>query len=286
MGSSEGSREAGESAGGWTARLWTLSGVLWGILLGAGAAMAVGGTAASFLWLYVFGDDPWPAWSRRAILAAGGSAAALALGTAAWAGRRHGLRAATGSPAERRLSRRRAMLTLLAALLGLGALGVAAWRQQAEATARREARDEAAGYLETRHRIRSLEMRRERDSLRLILRAVGPSPGRYAVSWRLGTVSGSEPLWTGADTVRLAAGRGRLERRIPERDLLRWAAVRVGLGAGSRGSADVILRTRVTLHPLPTPELDDRLEEADWNGLLVGRESAAEATLRVTVPSR
>lgn len=37
--------------------------VIGGALLGYALLLVVAGGVIGFLWLYVFGDDPWPAWS-------------------------------------------------------------------------------------------------------------------------------------------------------------------------------------------------------------------------------
>lgn len=37
--------------------------IIGGALLGYALLLVVAGGVLGFLWLYVFGDDPWPAWS-------------------------------------------------------------------------------------------------------------------------------------------------------------------------------------------------------------------------------
>lgn len=49
--------------------------------------MTLGGGAAGFAWIFLFGDDPWPKWGEWLIVAialAGGLAGAGLLGLAAW----------------------------------------------------------------------------------------------------------------------------------------------------------------------------------------------------------
>lgn len=56
--------------------------------IGGWAGMiAIGGGAAGVAWIFLFGDDPWPAWSEPVIVLialAGAVAGAVATGVAAW----------------------------------------------------------------------------------------------------------------------------------------------------------------------------------------------------------
>ena len=40
--------------------LHVLTGVVWGMVIGAPAAVFTVAAAAGFSWLYLFGDEPWP----------------------------------------------------------------------------------------------------------------------------------------------------------------------------------------------------------------------------------
>jgi hypothetical protein len=49
--------------------------------------MLIGGAAAGFAWIFLFGDDPWPAWSEPLIMfvaLAGAAAGAAILGSGVW----------------------------------------------------------------------------------------------------------------------------------------------------------------------------------------------------------
>jgi len=54
--------------------------VIGGAFLGYAMLLVVFGAVAGFLWLYVFGDDPWPEWSDYVL-----GAAIFIGGLAAWA---------------------------------------------------------------------------------------------------------------------------------------------------------------------------------------------------------
>ena len=61
----------------WLALLISIIG---GALLGYALLLAIGGAVLGLLWLYVFGDDPWPVWSEYVL-----GAAIVIGGLAAWA---------------------------------------------------------------------------------------------------------------------------------------------------------------------------------------------------------
>jgi hypothetical protein len=44
--------------------------ILGGAIAGYAMLLAVGGAIFGFLWIYVFGDDPWPKWSDYVLGAA------------------------------------------------------------------------------------------------------------------------------------------------------------------------------------------------------------------------
>jgi len=61
--------------------------IVGGAIAAYAVLIAVGGAVAGFLWLYVFGDDPWPAWSDYVLgpaIVGGGLAAWAFCGVAIW----------------------------------------------------------------------------------------------------------------------------------------------------------------------------------------------------------
>ncbi len=42
--------------------LFTINGIIWGVILGALAAYFIGGGVSGLFYIYVFGDNEWPAW--------------------------------------------------------------------------------------------------------------------------------------------------------------------------------------------------------------------------------
>ena len=61
----------------WLALLLAIVG---GAAAGYAMLLAVGGAVLGFLWIYVFGDDPWPKWSDYVL-----GTAIVVGGLAAWA---------------------------------------------------------------------------------------------------------------------------------------------------------------------------------------------------------
>ena len=61
--------------------------ILGGAIIAYCLLIAVGGVVLGIMWLYVFGDDPWPAWSDYVIGSAiviGGAVAWLASARMIW----------------------------------------------------------------------------------------------------------------------------------------------------------------------------------------------------------
>lgn len=57
------------------------------VLGGWAGLMTLGGGAAGFAWIFLFGDDPWPTWGEWLILAfaiIGAAGGAVILGLAGW----------------------------------------------------------------------------------------------------------------------------------------------------------------------------------------------------------
>jgi hypothetical protein len=54
--------------------------IIGGAILGYALFLLVAGAVLGFLWLYVFGDDPWPKWSETVL-----GAAIIVGGCACWA---------------------------------------------------------------------------------------------------------------------------------------------------------------------------------------------------------
>ncbi len=101
-----------------TRTIWMLAGLAWGLLVG----LAVSLQTAAFLfgvgWLFVFGDNPWPAAVGPVVLSmtiASGLVPAFLLG---WIGRRLGI-AFESETRQRLRARRRGWTVLAVATVGI-----------------------------------------------------------------------------------------------------------------------------------------------------------------------
>ena len=56
-----------------------LMAIVGGAIAAWGATLGFAGALGGFLWIFVFGDDPWPTWTNYA-----GGIAAFAVGAATW----------------------------------------------------------------------------------------------------------------------------------------------------------------------------------------------------------
>ena len=107
-----------------TRTIWTLAGLSWGLLVGLAVALQTAAVLFGVGWLFVFGDDPWPAAAGPAIVSATVLAGLVPTFLLGWLGRRLGI--AFESEARQRLRARRRGWTVLALAIVAAALGVAA----------------------------------------------------------------------------------------------------------------------------------------------------------------
>jgi len=107
-----------------TRTIWTLAGLSWGLLVGLAVALQTAAVLFGVGWLFVFGDDPWPAAAGSAIVSATVLAGLVPTFLLGWLGRRLGI--AFESEARQRLRARRRGWTVLALAIAAAALGVAA----------------------------------------------------------------------------------------------------------------------------------------------------------------
>jgi hypothetical protein len=167
--------------------MYALAGTSWGLVLGVVAAVTAVAYALGFSWLFLFGDDPWPAnigW----VYLAGGIAVFLAvfalfLGVGYRRGRR--LEARGAGAAE---IRRGAWLITGSLALGLGLLGMLALTARADnrAAAIRAEEDAAfAELLSRRHEITDWLSEGREESVAVHLILTGSRRGRYRLSWVL-----------------------------------------------------------------------------------------------------
>ena len=167
-----------------------LAGGACGLLLGGAAASGAAGILAGFAWIFVFGDDPWPAYAEPAIAIGALVVGASVLAGCAFAGYLVA-RGREGRPGEARL--RRAAWGLIglagavAATLILGAFLAPAPAPQAERPAGGPVRSEALARLDAdRHRIRLVQIAAGLEPpATVIVRSEGERRGAYRLNWRV-----------------------------------------------------------------------------------------------------
>lgn len=264
---------------------WTLAGFAWGLVAAWAAALIVVGTGAGVFWLYVFGDDPWPAWTGSALTWAAGLVAVLALVAATTAGRLVGRRLErTGSS----WAHRGAHVALVGAVLVGAAIGAVYRAQHAESEGRRAAEARAGAYLERLRPAVEVRLEAPGDELRLTATASDAGRGRYEARTALvGDHAPEEPVWARTDTL-VPGASGRVVRASVPLDSLRRHFVRHRIGrTGARWAADVELEARLALTPLPPAASEPELGEGAWNGLLLRHpRSSPTDTARLTVTLR
>lgn len=178
---------------------YLLAGVAWALFLAPAAAYTVLGGVAGVLWLYVFGDNPWPAATDWMIPVIGllvlVSTAACCISYAYKYGREKEIKAEKDCGREWR----RVLMWTLAPLVLIAVTAVAFWQRsmhQFETIAAMEQRDAAfAELLNTRHTIAELTLQStDRGDLQAKLATSGGRSGRYSLLWQINSMTYGEIL--------------------------------------------------------------------------------------------
>ncbi len=258
-----------------TYRLFIAAGLVWGLLLGALAAVWGMALAAGIAWIFLFGDKPWPGWVDAAILTV---ATALGLGVFAgcvslgWAAGRNCRDAA---PA---VARRGAMVA--SGLIGLALVAAAtltwlAAERRASSVREAEGRSRAHASLSALaagiHRFEQIEVDWPGGGAdgRAGLVLAGDRAGAYRLDWQIRGAVYDTALLAGSTRLNLAAGRHGHDVPIPAtalvdgyRDLL------------ERQDADIMVdeafRFVARLTPLLDPASTDTLPAGEVRALAEG----------------
>lgn len=195
--------------------LHILTGAVWGLVIGAPAAVFTVAVAAGFSWLYLFGDEPWPDSVDWVLPALGlGVFSAVLLGCVA-AGLRAGQRTAAAPPEEaaRRLAGTRRLLAI-GVLLALGLAGAAVARIAAQDDARQTAARQTAIFdalRSARQRLAAVSVSRAARPMGydLAVRTQGVRGGAYRLTWTLSASSYDVTLAEGTSSLALDPGDNR-----------------------------------------------------------------------------
>ncbi len=195
-----------------TRRLHALTGVVWGLLLGALAAAFAVAAGAGFSWLYLFGDAPWPEAVGWALPALGLGTFAMVLLASVILGLKAGRRAAAAAPEEaaRRHGGARRLLTLgllLAVLLaGAAAARIGGQQDSREIATRRVAAFEVLQAERQRLTVVSVSRAPRPMSYDLEVRTRGARGGPYRITWALRSSGFEEAFAEGAVELTLDPG--------------------------------------------------------------------------------
>lgn len=231
---------------------YLLAGVAWALFLAPVAAYGVVGLLAGVLWLYVFGDDPWPPATDWAIPFVGLivfiSVAACCIYLAHRYGRQKEIEA-DGAP--RREWRRIYLVTMVPlVLIALTAFSLHQRSiRQAEAIAATE-RQQAVfdDLLKTRHTISGLDLRRTHEGdVEARVTMSGDRQGRYRLHWQVNSTVYGEVLSGELQNLGLDLEGGELDFEVPIVELAR--SYRDTILDGSGVAIDEPFELVVTLFP-------------------------------------
>jgi hypothetical protein len=188
---------------------YLLAGILWALVLAPLAAVAAIGVAAGFTWLFLFGDNPWPAAANGVLLALGAAAglavAAACVGIAYALGRRKA-QAPDGGTAS--APRRALALSVVPVVLGLILVALLSLRARDYESATTEATVKAAAFadfLGGSKKIVDLAITPDaQDGVRALVRFAGTRTGDYRLRWRVIPSSSNKVILTAERTLRLA----------------------------------------------------------------------------------
>ncbi len=270
-------------------RLYALVGLVWGLVLGAMAAWWTFAAAAGLSWLYLFGDEPWPAavtWVLPAIaIAVGAGVVMVSVGLGFAYGRAQRRFGRVGH----RTARGRALgLLALGVLAGVALVWnvVAASHRQSEH--REVARDAATWHgelLAARHVVTAIEVEAAGDTVRFTVKTDGARDGDYVLRWTVRDKAYEKTLAEGVARYALEPGEGLLPLRVLSNELRETYRREILRGSNAGVLVDEDFSLEVTLEPaLDGAELA-RLSAAERRNLELGY-SDLPSTLAVDFPVR
>jgi len=191
--------------------MYLIASVLWALVLGAAAALAVFGVSAGFAWLYLFGDEPWPAAAEGILLVLGLAAGLITAIAVVWLGFRYAGRRAGSPAANSRTERRKALALLLAPLLLMLLIGGELWLQARDYEAGMNiaaTREKAfADLVGSNHKLVGVDIMAGTDGvIRATVRMTGERDGLYRLSWRVVPSSAKEPLFEAERSIQVRRG--------------------------------------------------------------------------------
>ncbi len=242
--------------------LYLLAGLVVGGLAALAVALQVFAVGAGVSWLYLFGDDPWPAPAQWMLLGLSLAAGLATLGAGLALGYAYGRRCESAPDIARaRLRGRGLVLGGLVLWLLVAALGL--WQHERQAAARAAAAVQEAAYdtlLQARHVITGVEVAESDEAqLKLALALAGNRSGAYRLAWQLNDPLYGVTLLTGERRLDLNPGSALADLAFETADLAERYRETVLKGRGDKVLVDGIFRLQLSLEPL--------LDEAEGRAL-------------------
>lgn len=234
---------------------YLIAGVAWALFLAPAAAYGVLGAVAGVLWIYVFGDNPWPAVLDWMIPVIGLVVFILVAACCIYFAHRYG-RQREGEAVEGGREWRRVLLWILAPLALIAITAAGLWQrsiQQAETTAELEQRQAVfTALLNTRHEISELVMHEKQDGdFEADAATSGGRPGPYRLMWQVSRTTYGERLFRDERNLEMGEEEARLTIQIPIEKIAESYRDRILSGGG------VLVDEPLTFALALVPELDD-----------------------------
>ena len=270
-------------------RLYALVGLVWGLVLGAMAAWWAFAAAAGLSWLYLFGDNPWPAavsWVLPAIaIAVGAGVVMVSVGL----GYAYGRAQRRFGRVSHRTARDRAFGLLVLGVLAGGAL---AWNVAAsghrQSEHRESARDAATWHgelLAARHVVAAIDVEAAGDTVRFTVKTDGARDGDYVLRWTVRDKAYKKTLADGVARYALEPGEGLRRISVLSNELRETYRREILHGSNAGVLVDEDFQLDVTLEPALSGAELARLSPAERRNLDLGY-SDLPSTLAVDFPVR
>ena len=238
--------------------LYLIVSLLWALILGPTAGLIVFGTSAGIVWLYVFGDNPWPTatdWILPFLGIAGAVMTAIAV---IWIGYQRGKQREASPRANPKSEWRRAMMLLIAPVFLMLLAATAFWinaRNYREAINDATMREMAfADLIGANQKVVGVTIGLSAERvIRAAVRISGQREGDYRLNWRVVPSSFSRSVIAGDRPLKLGRGDGNVAIDFSMDELQRrYQAVVLG----GRGGAlvDERFQFEVILDPVLTHE--------------------------------
>jgi hypothetical protein len=270
-------------------RQYLIAGIAWAVLLGPLAAFLLFGFAAGASWLWLFGDDPWPAatqWVLPLIGLIGGVVAALACIIVAGS---YGRKREALFPANRHGERRKVLLLTATPLVLAAFLGAKVWwegREYSEAMALATQREAAfAALVGAKHKIAGLTLDSSAEgTFRATVQLAGERERDHRLSWRVVDRGFGAALATGERIIRLQPGARAVEIAFTLDELARSYKAKVLNGAGGI-LVDEAFQLELSLMPVLSESERQELPPGERHRLATG-DTSLRADMSTEFPVR